>query len=270
MKLSTKSTHCVRPRGAPSTDVVGNANPPPRQAWQKREQRARRSGHVVRRAPPPRARVPASMARLGPRRYRCPGAQTERAVYPGYPPPAPAESHLLSCLLDASFSKPRLETLPQRLNTQGSPPYKMAAGPGEATIETPALRRESASLFGTSAPSERLAGGAFRRRREQGAPPRALLGAQRAVSMVPGRPSRVTWPAGAAAEAGGGERGGRPVGELDTRRPRGCHGTAGPGSRMRHTSRGAGRGAATPTLGEKGLGTQGEGVGEECVARRWE
>lgn len=88
--------------------------------------------------------------------------------------------------------------------------------------------------------------------------------------MVAGRTSRVTWLAEAAAEAGGGERGGKPVGEPDTRRPRGCHGAAGPGSRMRYLTRGAGFGAATPALGEKGLGAPGKDLGGERGERWWE
>lgn len=80
----------------------------------------------------------------------------------------------------------------------------------DATIETSALCGQSAASSGVRAP-ERLAGLAFRRRREQGAPPRAALGAQHAVSIVPGPPSRSRgWrkpPRRRRAEKGAGGRG---------------------------------------------------------------
>lgn len=41
-------------------------------------------------------------------------------------------------------------------------------------------------------------------------------------------------------------------GWLETGRRRGCHGAAGPGSRMRHLTRGSGRGEATSAIGERG------------------
>lgn len=69
-----------------------------------------------------------------------------------------------------------------------SSPVQNGDGAWEEAIETPALRGESAGLFWTSAPPERLEGLAFRRRRGQGAPRRAPLGGQQAVSMVPGPP----------------------------------------------------------------------------------